>query len=107
MKCSSSYQKVPGDKKGCREVVLKEFGLCHKHYKDSTDKMIGKAGYDLAHEKLERVNELLSKLENEAIKAKKTDADLYQRKNKLIPKFQDMKTIITQHICKLKTEGVI
>jgi hypothetical protein len=56
---------------------------------------------------LERVNELLSKLENDAIKAKKTDADLYQRKNKLIPKFQEMKMIITQQISKLKSEGVL
>jgi hypothetical protein len=107
MKCSSTYQKVPGDKKGCREVVLKEFGLCHKHFKDATDKMFGKVGYDSANEKLDRVNELLTKLENEAIKAKKTDADLYQRKNKLIPKFQDMKTILAQHISKLKSEGVL
>jgi len=86
---------------------LKEFGLCHKHYKDATDKWVGRTGYDTAIEKLERVNELLNKLENEAIKAKKTDADLYQRKNKLIPKFQDMKTIITQQIFKLKSEGVL
>jgi len=80
MKCGSSYQKVPGDKKGCREVVLKEFGLCHKHFKDSTDKMVGREGYILSLEKLERVNALLNKLESEAMKAKKTNADLYQRK---------------------------
>jgi len=105
MKCASPYQKIPGDKKGCREVVLKEFGLCHKHYRDSTDKMIGSDGFKLAIEKLERVNELLNKLETEAMKAKKTDADLYQRKNKLIPKFQEMKNILIQHINKLKMDG--
>jgi len=105
MKCASTYQKVIGDEKGCREVVLKEFGLCHKHYRDATEKMIGKEGYKISLEKLERVNFLLSKLESEAIKAKKTNADLYQRKNKLIPKFQDMKSIIMQHTYKLKLEG--
>jgi len=105
MKCGSSYQKVPGDKKGCREVVLKEFGLCHKHYHDSTDKMVGEEGLKLTLEKLERVNSLLNKLESEAIKAKKTNADLYQRKNKLLPKFQDMKNTILQQVSKLKLEG--
>jgi len=39
------------------------------------------------------------------MKAKKTNADLYQRKNKLIPKFQDMKNILLQHINRLKIEG--
>jgi hypothetical protein len=105
MKCGSTYQKTPGDKKGCREVVLKEFGLCHKHYRDTTEKMIGEEGIKIAFEKLERVNILLNKLESEAMKAKKTNADLYQRKNKLLPKFQDMKTILLQHINKLKLEG--
>jgi len=105
MKCGSKYQKVPGDKKGCREIVLKEFGLCYKHYKDSIEKMIGVEGYKIAVEKLDRVNDLLDKLESEAMKAKKTNADLYQRKNKLIPKFLDMKNLLNQHINKLKVEG--
>jgi hypothetical protein len=52
MKCSSHYQKMPGDKKGCREVVLKEFGLCHKHFKDATDKMTGKSGFEAALKKI-------------------------------------------------------
>jgi hypothetical protein len=106
MKCGSSYQKVPGDKKGCREVVLKEFGLCHKHYRDSTEKMLGEEGLKLAQGKLERVNSLLNTLESEAMKAKKTNADLYQRKNKLLPKFQDMKNILLEQISKLKLEGL-
>jgi len=105
MKCGSTYQKVPGDKKGCREVVLKEFGLCHKHYRDSTDKMVVQEGLKLAQEKLERVNTLLNTLETEAMKAKKTNADLYQRKNKLLPKFQEMRTILLEQINKLKKEG--
>jgi len=105
MKCGSKYQKVPGDKKGCREIVLKEFGLCYKHYKDAIEKMTGVEGYKTAVEKMDRVNDLLDKLESEAMKAKKTNADLYQRKNKLIPKFQDMKNLLNQHINKLKIEG--
>ena len=31
-KCKSAYQKTPGDKKGCKQVVLKEFGMCYKHF---------------------------------------------------------------------------
>jgi len=33
-KCKSPYQKERGDGKGCKEVVLKEFGLCYKHFSD-------------------------------------------------------------------------
>jgi len=105
MKCASSYQKVPGDKKKCREVVLKEFGLCHKHYRDTLCKMNGSEGLSTCVQNLSRVNALLNNLESEAMKAKKTNADLYQRKNKLIPKFIEMKQILIQHINELKSQG--
>jgi hypothetical protein len=42
----------------------------------------------------QRVIELLVQLEKEAAAAKKKDGDLYQRKNKLIPKFQEMKKLL-------------
>jgi len=83
MKCASTYQKVPGDGKGCREVVLKEFSLCHKHIRDATEKMIGKEGYQTAQEKLERVNSLLSKLESEATKAKKNKCRSLSKKKQI------------------------
>jgi hypothetical protein len=105
MKCSSNYQKVPGDKKKCREVVLKEFGLCHKHFQEVTLKMIGQDGLKFGVEKLNRVNELLNNLEEEAVKAKKTNIDLYQRKNKLIPKFLEMKQTLSKHISFLRSQG--
>jgi len=106
-KCKSTYQKVPGDKKGCREVVLKEFGLCHKHYNDVVKKMKGLEGYQLVIEKLIRVSELLNNLEDEALKAKKTDADLFQRKNKLIPKFHEIRSILKKRLCELYIEGFV
>jgi len=106
-KCKSTYQKTPGDRKGCREVVLKEFTLCHKHYNDAVKRMKGESGAHLVVEKLNRVSELLTNLEDEAIKAKKTDADLFQRKNKLIPKFHEMRAILRRKLCELRSEGFV
>jgi len=105
-KCKSTYQKLPGDKKGCREVVLKEFNLCHKHYHDSVKKMKSAEGGSLVLEKLVRVSEILNNLEDEALKAKKTDADLFQRKNKLIPKFHQIRAILKKRLCELNAEGI-
>jgi len=93
-KCKSSYQKEVGDNKGCKEVVLKEFGVCYKHYTDLILEMGNKKEFDTIRKHQERIIELLSQLEKEASAAKKKDGDLYQRKNKLIPKFQEMRKII-------------
>lgn len=93
-KCKSSYQKEPGDNKGCKEVVLKEFGVCYKHYPDLIQEMIDNREYEKTRKHSERVSELLTQLERDAAAAKKKDGDLYQRKNKLIPKFQEMKKLI-------------
>jgi hypothetical protein len=93
-KCKSSYQKEVGDNKGCKEVVLKEFGVCYKHYTDLILELGNKKDFDTIRKHQERIIELLSQLEREASAAKKKDGDLYQRKNKLIPKFQEMRKII-------------
>lgn len=93
-KCKSSYQKEVGDKKGCKEVVLKEFGLCYKHYPDGIAEMARDHDIEKARKQYLRVSELLIQLERDAAAAKKKDGDLYQRKNKLIPKFQEMKKVI-------------
>jgi len=69
--------------------------------------MKGESGTLLVLEKLNRVSELLTNLEEEAIKAKKTDADLFQRKNKLIPKFHEMRTVLRRRLCELRTEGFV
>lgn len=90
-KCKSPYQKDPNDNKGCKEVVLKEFGVCYKHYGDLVAEMIENQEYEQIKKHSERINELLTQLERDAAAAKKKDGDLYQRKNKLIPKFQEMK----------------
>jgi hypothetical protein len=93
MKCKSPYQKEPGDKKGCKEVVLKEFGVCYKHFADSLNDMLKNQEFDKIRHQNVRITELLIQLEKEAASAKKKDGDLYQRKNKLIPKFQEMKNL--------------
>jgi hypothetical protein len=95
-KCKSSYQKEPGDNKGCKEVVLKEFGICYKHYPDLIQEMIENQEYEKTRRHAERITELLSQLEKDAAAAKKKDGDLYQRKNKLIPKFQEMKKLVVR-----------
>jgi len=93
-KCKSSYQKEPGDNKGCKEVVLKEFGVCYKHYPDLIQELIENHEYEKTRRHSERITDLLAQLERDAAAAKKKDGDLYQRKNKLIPKFQEMKKLI-------------
>jgi len=97
-KCKSSYQKDPGDNKGCKEVVLKEFGVCYKHYGDLIQEMIDNRENEKAQSHAERINDLLSQLERDASAAKKKDGDLYQRKNKLIPKFQEMKKSVCRAV---------
>lgn len=92
-KCKSPYQKEVGDNKGCKEVVLKEFGTCYKHYGDYVREIMKNGEFQKMQQQHERICELLSQLEIDAATAKKQDGDLYQRKNKLIPKFQEMKKI--------------
>jgi len=97
-KCKSPYQKEPGDGKGCKEVVLKEFGHCYKHFGDYINDFYRKGEIHAIHGLLDRVIELLQQLEKEAAAAKKKDGDLYQRKNKLIPKFLEMKRVVSKAI---------
>jgi len=104
-KCKSSYQKEVGDKKGCKEVVLKEFGLCYKHYGDLVQEIVLARDIQKARLHSERISELLDQLEKEASAAKKKDGDLYQRKNKLIPKFQEMKKTIVKALDDLTLSG--
>lgn len=104
-KCKAGYQKEPGDNKSCKEVVLKEFGYCYKHYADVVAQIIERNDIQKAQHHQERINELLSQLEKEAAAAKKKDGDLYQRKNKLIPKFQEMKKLVTKAIYQLQSAG--
>jgi len=67
--------------------------------------MKGIEGVTLVLDKLVRVTEILNNLEDEALKAKKTDADLFQRKNKLIPKFHQIRSILKKRLCELNIEG--
>lgn len=106
-KCKSSYQKEPGDNKGCKEVVLKEFGTCYKHFPDLLTEMSEKNECDSIRKFNERITDLLNQLERDAAAAKKKDGDLYQRKNKLIPKFQEMKKLISNAVETLESRGKI
>jgi len=97
-KCNSPYQKDPKDNKGCKEVVLKEFGYCYKHFGDIAAQLIQQKNVQQLNKYYTRTLELAQQLEREAASAKKKDCDLYQRKNKLIPKFQEMKKVVARAV---------
>lgn len=99
-KCASPFHKTKDDEKGCREVVLKEFKFCHKHYSLAVEEMLSKGpeGVAEAEAKLERAKSLLADLECEAMKAKRSDPDLFQRKHKLIPKFQQILRTLQKYL---------
>eukprot|EP01117_Protostelium_nocturnum_P018412 TRINITY_DN769_c0_g1_i1.p1 TRINITY_DN769_c0_g1~~TRINITY_DN769_c0_g1_i1.p1 ORF type:complete len:327 (+),score=140.26 TRINITY_DN769_c0_g1_i1:556-1536(+) len=98
VKCKSEYQKEVGDNKGCKEIVLKEFGVCYKHFHDAANDMIRKRDHETAERINNRINQLHSELVRETANAKRKDADLFQRKNKLLPKFQEMKRMANQTV---------
>lgn len=99
-KCASTFHKVNGDGKGCREVVLKELQFCHKHYNQTLDVLLdgSEAGFMKARTQLERITALQTQLEAEAVAAKRIDPDLFQRKHKLIPKFMEMKKLLLKRM---------
>merc|ERR1712137_707541 len=96
-KCICPYNKEVGDGKGCKEVVLKEFSYCYKHFEHRIESYSANA-VEQAEADFTRVTELLEKLELEASIAKKQRHDLFQRKNKLIPKFVAMKKALEEFI---------
>lgn len=99
-KCASTFHKVNGDGKGCREVVLKELQYCHKHYNQTLDVLLDgtENGFLKARTQLERISALQTQLEAEAVAAKRIDPDLFQRKHKLIPKFMEMKKLLLKRM---------
>jgi len=101
-KCKSSYQREVGDNKNCKEVVLKEFGVCHKHFHDMVNVITQKKQLQKAVKHLDRITILHLQLEEEAAAAKKKDGDLFQRKNKLIPKFAEMKKMMTKAVAVIR-----
>ena len=57
-KCSSPYGKTPGDGKGCKEIVLKEFGVCYKHFELYLASIPEDNAHEVATKNLERVQDL-------------------------------------------------
>merc|ERR1719282_1647410 len=70
-KCSSSYGKEAGDGKGCKEIVLKEFQRCYKHFGDRLTALPSETALSTARKDLKRVTEILAQLETEAASAKR------------------------------------
>jgi hypothetical protein len=104
-KCASTFHKVHGDGKGCREVVLKELQFCHKHYNQALDVMLDgrEHGFLKARAQLDRITVLQTQLEAEASAAKRIDPDLFQRKHKLIPKFMEMRKLLVKRMQELES----
>jgi len=105
-KCTSPYGKVPGDGKGCKEIVLKEFGVCYKHFEIYLASLPEDNPMEVARQSLDRVQELLARLEMEAASAKKNRHDLFHRKNKLIPKFAKMASQLNEFLSRPVTVKV-
>jgi len=105
-KCTSPYGKIPGDGKGCKEIVLKEFGVCYKHFELFLASLPEENPMEVARNSLDRVQELLSRLEMEAASAKKKRHDLFHRKNKLIPKFAKMASQLNEYLSRPTTVEV-
>mmetsp|Transcript_55364 Transcript_55364/g.83822 ORF Transcript_55364/g.83822 Transcript_55364/m.83822 type:complete len:404 (+) Transcript_55364:35-1246(+) len=97
-KCLCPYNKEVGDGKGCKEVVLKEFSYCYKHFQHRIETYPAGASLESAKNDLTRVTGLLERLEHEAAQAKKRQHDLFQRKKKLLPKFVGMKKTLEEFI---------
>ena len=57
-KCTSPYNKETGDGKSCKEVVLKEFQRCYKHFEDHLNELPEESALPVAKQELERVKEL-------------------------------------------------
>jgi hypothetical protein len=53
-----------------------------------------------------RITQIHLQLDTEAAAAKQIDMDLYQRKIKLLPKFSEMKVMVTKALEKLEKEGL-
>eukprot|EP00301_Raphidiophrys_heterophryoidea_P001069 c10532_g1_i1.p1 GENE.c10532_g1_i1~~c10532_g1_i1.p1 ORF type:complete len:623 (-),score=144.31 c10532_g1_i1:276-2144(-) len=95
----------PEDSKGCKEIVYKDFSRCYKHFKQwLLDDYKGDDALTRLQALHIRVLELLAQLEQEASVAKHEDSELYQRKSKLIPKYQSMDNTLKIHIAELKSQ---
>lgn len=81
--------------KVCKEVVLKEFGICYKHIHLRLETMLEtEEGKETMRQWLVRIREIVLQLNAEARANKKVATDLYERKLKLIPKYTKMRKTI-------------
>ena len=97
-KCLGSISKEMNleDRKGCKEVVLKEFKYCHKHIPEYIDQLLQEGQAEFVKHLQTRCLKWTAQLEQETSAAKKNNLDLYQRKNKILPKYHDMRLIFNR-----------
>lgn len=87
----------------CKEIVLHTFKYCYKHIDQwLSTSLVGPAAIPETQSLLTTASSLLAQLEQEAARAKSEDSELYQRKSKLIPKYQSLVKTLTQHLQRLE-----
>lgn len=83
-----------GREKKCKEIVFTDFKRCYKHLDDWLTPATPAADVKSA---LTTANRLATQLQTEAADAKSEDLELYQRKLKILRKYQSMISTLEQH----------
>eukprot|EP00298_Acanthocystis_sp_HF-20_P009713 c18461_g1_i2.p1 GENE.c18461_g1_i2~~c18461_g1_i2.p1 ORF type:complete len:403 (-),score=86.54 c18461_g1_i2:189-1376(-) len=95
--------------KSCKEVVLKEFGVCYKHLPGllEVDERFTTNPSAVQNAKviLKRVTDLANQIRKEANAARAHNQELFQRKAKLVTKYHAMQDILSAHITKFQNES--
>lgn len=97
-----------GKEKKCKEIVYKDFKRCYKHFTPwIAEELSGEDKLEKTKEKLEVAWRLAEQLEAEAIAAKGEDQELYQRKSKILPKYQSMAKSLGDYLKQIDPEGKV
>eukprot|EP01099_Mayorella_cantabrigiensis_P004412 TRINITY_DN330_c0_g5_i1.p1 TRINITY_DN330_c0_g5~~TRINITY_DN330_c0_g5_i1.p1 ORF type:complete len:315 (-),score=62.00 TRINITY_DN330_c0_g5_i1:64-885(-) len=86
----------------CREIVLRDFGWCTKHFDRFLENYNAHSHLPLLQDKLNIVQSHLRELEESHKAPVKDDKSLYHRKYKIITKLQQMKIRLLHRLSKLE-----
>lgn len=82
--------------------MFKDFRRCYKHLNEwLEEEFSGEDATERAGSALRTARRLAAQLEQEAASAKGEDQELYQRKSKILPKYQSMVKTLQDHYTKL------
>lgn len=97
-KCNIFYEKTTAGTVKCKELVLKDFGFCYKHFDHFLKRFTDLHHYSYLFERLIFIETQLKNLLEEAGTATSAEKYLYQRKYKLISKTESMKAQTKQKL---------